>query len=111
MDEALALEYEGRGFSGSIDLSAWLDRAEGYDVAALMEMRTGMRWDDVPGGLHDAYRDLAGGDAHSDPDVLIFRDQTPLLKRLLRDHPLLWEAASGCTLRCDDTADMFGERS
>jgi len=109
MDEPLALEYEGRGFSGSIDLSAWLDRAEGDDVAALMEMRTGMAWCDAPPGLQDAYRDLAGADAHSDPDTLVFRDQSLLLERLVQDHPLLWEAASGCALRCDDTADMFGE--
>lgn len=109
MGHALALEYEGRGFSGSLDLSVWLDRAEGDDVAALMEMRPGTAWDDLPSGLRDAYRELAGDDARSEPATLIFRDQSTLLEMLLADHPLLWEAASGCTLRCEETMDMFGE--
>jgi hypothetical protein len=111
MDEALALEYEGRGFAGSIDLSAWLSRADGDDVAALMGMRAGMPWDDAPRGLRDAYGELAGEDAHSEPHTLAFGEQSLLLERLRRDHPLLWEAASGCALRCGDTADMFGDGS
>lgn len=110
MAETLALEYEGRGFAGSLDLSSWLDQAGSSDVTALMGMRTGMSWRDAPHGLQEAYRDLADGDAHTDPQILIFRDQSLLLERLRQDHPLLWEAASGCTLRCDGTMDMFGER-
>lgn len=109
MDHALALSYEGRGFSGSFDISAWLDRAENDDVVALMAMLGGMPYDEAPWGLHEAYRDLAGADASTDPDTLIFRDQAALLGVLRRHHPLLWEAASGCALRCEDTADMFGE--
>ncbi len=111
MPDSLALEYEGRGFAGSFDLSAWLDRAEGVDVSALMEMRCGVPWDDVPSGLRDSCRDLAGEDAHLDPHTLTFRDQSGLLETLAREHPLLWERASGCTLRCEGTVDMFGEKS
>jgi len=109
MSDALAVEYEGRGFSGTIDLSAWLSRAEGDDVEALMGMHLGMPYADVPHGLQQAYRDLAGMDASTDPDTLIFRDQTALLVVLRRERPFLWEVASGCVLRCGKTVDMFGE--
>lgn len=111
MTHPLELLYEGRGFSGTIDLTDWLDQAEGEDVAALMAMDVGMSYADVPYGLQAAYRDLAGADASADPETLLFRDQTTLLVLLRRDHPLLWEAASGSAIRCDETSDMFGDRS
>ena len=109
MNDPLELVYEGRGFSGTIDLAAWLDQAADDDVSALMDMSVGVQFADAPYGLQSAYRDLAGADASVDPEILVFRDQTTLLCILRTGYPLLWEAASGCALRCGETSDMFGD--
>ncbi|MFZ3481781.1 hypothetical protein [Sphingomonas sp. 3-13AW] len=108
MTSPLDLLYEGRGFSGTVDVRGWVPHAEPEDVVALMAMRTGLRFVDAPPGLKKAYLELAGLDSTTHPEILIFRDQGALLELLRRDHPLLWEHAAGCTLRCEVTPDMFG---
>jgi hypothetical protein len=111
MQDGIELIYEGRGFSGGLALESWLAEATPDDVVALMAMDRGMSYADAPFGIHAAYEELAGADAGRVPDTILFRDQAALLDLLRGRHPLLWEAASGSALRCDDTIDMFGEVS
>ena len=101
------LIYEGRGFSGSIDMAPWFADLDHEDVQALMKMWTGIPFQESPYGIQEAYRKSTHSE--DEPHTLIFRDQTALLSELKKHWPLLWEAASGSTLRCNDTIDMYGE--
>ena len=110
MSEAMLLEYRGRGVGGGFAVDAWLTDAADEDLVRLADMSEGVAFEDCPYGLQDAYRELAGEDRHHDPGELVFRDRDLLLAWLKRERPFAWEKASGQTIRCDDTTDMFEER-